>query len=69
MNDDFGIPRELTREVFTAQNQLRGAYRDSLRVGAWLAVCWRKPSRPAGTANSSIGSMSISRARPGTHNA
>ena len=36
MNDDFGIPRELTREVFTAQNQLRGAYRDSLRVGAWL---------------------------------
>ncbi len=38
MNDDFGIPRELTREVFTAQNKLRGAYRDSLRIGTRLGA-------------------------------
>ena len=36
MNNDLGVPGELNRELFTAQNQLRGAYRDSLRVGAWL---------------------------------
>ena len=41
MNDDFGVPVELARQVFAAQTQLRGACRDSLRVGAalggWLA--------------------------------
>ena len=34
--DDFGVPAELTRQVFAVELQLRGAYRDSLRVGAWL---------------------------------
>ena len=34
MNDDFGVPLEVDRRVFTAQLQLRGAFRDSLRAGA-----------------------------------
>ena len=36
MNDDFGVPAELTRQVFAVELQLRDAYRDSLRVGAGL---------------------------------
>ena len=38
MNDDFGVPVEVDRQVFAAQLQLHGAFRDSLRVGAWVGA-------------------------------
>ncbi len=48
MNDDFGVPVELDRQVFGAQAQLRGAYRDSLRVGARLGVLLAKAKDACG---------------------
>ena len=38
MNDDFGVPVEVDRQVFAAQLQLHGAFRDSLRVGALVGA-------------------------------
>ena len=39
---DFGVPAGLTRQVSAAQLQLRGAYRDSLRVGVRLGALLAK---------------------------
>jgi hypothetical protein len=36
MNDCYGIPPELSQEIFIAQMELRGTFRDSLRVGVRL---------------------------------
>ena len=36
MTDNCGIPETLSQEVFSAQLELRGAFRDSLRVGVRL---------------------------------
>ena len=69
MNDDFGVPVELDRQVFTIQLHLRGAYRDSLRVGTGLVLCWPKPRMLAGTDNSSTGWRGISKRRHATHDA
>ncbi len=48
MNDDFGVPAELNRQVFGAQTLLRGAYRDSLRVGARLGFLLAKAKDACG---------------------
>jgi hypothetical protein len=35
-SEDHGVPPEISRQVFASQNELRGAFRDSVRVGVRL---------------------------------